>query len=195
MCKIIAVDFDGTLCINDYPNIGNPNIALIQYLKFRKSCGDKLILWTCRSGDDLEKAVDWCEWHGLYFDAVNNNLPESIELFGSDTRKVFAHLYIDDCASSNILTYTPSMQKDLYESDDNMVSHPSHYISNGMETVDVIKAFTKDLTGIEAAFTANIIKYACRWKNKGGVQDLEKLIWYATYLVNELKKEQKRGDA
>ena len=49
----------------------------------------------------------------------------------------------------------------MYESEDRMVSHPDHYISEtGMEVIDVIEAFTSDLKGIEAADTANIIKYA-----------------------------------
>lgn len=48
----------------------------------------------------------------------------------------------------------------MYESEDRMVSHPDHYISEtGMEVIDVIEAFTSDLKGIEAADTANIIKY------------------------------------
>ena len=47
----------------------------------------------------------------------------------------------------------------MYESEDRMVSHPDHYISEtGMEVIDVIEAFTSDLKGIEAADTANIIK-------------------------------------
>jgi hypothetical protein len=63
----------------------------------------------------------------------------------------------------------------MYESEDRMVSHPDHYISEtGMEVIDVIEAFTSDLKGIEAADTANIIKYACRWKKKNGIQDLGK---------------------
>ena len=32
----------------------------------------------------------------LVFDAVNENLPEIVENFGSDTRKIFANEYIDD---------------------------------------------------------------------------------------------------
>lgn len=63
----------------------------------------------------------------------------------------------------------------MYESDDKMVSHPSHYQSEtGLEVIDVIEAFTFDLKGIEATDTGNIIKYACRWKNKNGIQDLKK---------------------
>lgn len=70
-----------------------------------------------------------------------------------------------------------------------MVTKPPHYISEtGMEVIDVIEAFTFDLKGIEATDTANIIKYICRWKQKGGVQDLEKLIWYAEHLIKHVKK-------
>ena len=94
--KIIAVDFDGTLCENKWPEIGAANWDLIYYLRSWQEQGAKLILWSCRSGDQLDEAVRWCELNGLRFDAVNENLPESIELFGEDTRKVFANEYIDD---------------------------------------------------------------------------------------------------
>ena len=47
--QIIAVDFDGTLCFSKWPDCGEPNQALINYLKKWKSDGNKLILWTCAS--------------------------------------------------------------------------------------------------------------------------------------------------
>lgn len=95
--KIIAVDFDGTLCENCYPDIGSARTEVIEYVKNEKQNGVKIILWTCRSGDLLKEAVDWCKNnHGLEFDAVNENLPEIIKIFGGDTRKIFAHEYIDD---------------------------------------------------------------------------------------------------
>ena len=73
----------------------------------------------------------------------------------------------------------------MYESEDRMVSHPDHYISEtGMEVIDVIEAFTFDLKGIEAADTANIIKYACSCKKKNGIQDLEKILWYTQHLID-----------
>ena len=58
-----------------------------------------------------------------------------------------------------------------------------------MEEIDVIEAFTADLNGIEATDTGNIIKYACRWKNKNGIQDLEKIMWYTQHLIDHLKNE------
>ena len=51
--KIIAVDFDGTLCENKWPEIGEANEDMIYYLRKRQAEGDKLILWTCRVGDML----------------------------------------------------------------------------------------------------------------------------------------------
>ena len=98
--EIIAVDFDGTLCENVWPGVGAPNLNLIEHLKQKKSQGAKLILWTCRADEELKEALDFCSRFDLTFDAVNENLPEIIELFGKDTRKIFANTYIDDRASS-----------------------------------------------------------------------------------------------
>ena len=95
--KIIAIDFDGTLCTNNWPEIGDPNFELIDcLLAEQKVAGSKLILWTCRTGDQLDAAVKWCQDHGLYFDAVNDNLPEQIEMYGNNSRKIFADIYVDD---------------------------------------------------------------------------------------------------
>ena len=77
----------------------------------------------------------------------------------------------------------------LYNSTDKKVSHPSHYQSiKGIEVIDVEEAFTEGLNGIEAADTSNIIKYACRWKNKNGIQDLEKILWYTQHLIDYLER-------
>lgn len=68
-----------------------------------------------------------------------------------------------------------------------VVNHPEHYqTSKGLETIDVIEAFTEDLTGMEAVCTANALKYICRWKKKNGVQDLKKAKWYLEKLIEKL---------
>ena len=78
----------------------------------------------------------------------------------------------------------------MYESTDKMVSHPSHYQSkSGLEVINVIAAFTEGLEGIEAVDTGNAIKYICRWKDKNGIQDLEKAMWYIQHLIDHLIKE------
>ncbi|MDO4187423.1 MAG: hypothetical protein Q4D29_00400 [Lachnospiraceae bacterium] len=101
---IIAVDFDGTLCEECWPEIGNPNLKLIGELIYRRSLGDKLILWTCRVGLPLVQAVKWCKSYGLEFDAVNENVPEVIEKYGSESRKISADIYIDDRAEKPWIT-------------------------------------------------------------------------------------------
>lgn len=94
--NIIAVDFDGTLCASAYPDIGAPNIPLIDLLIARRRNSCRVLLWTCRAGEQLEAAVAWCRMFGLEFDAVNENLPEITELFGGDVRKIYADVYLDD---------------------------------------------------------------------------------------------------
>lgn len=97
--EIIAIDFDGVLVIGDnYPDIGEPNLPMIKWAKERKDEGAKLILWTSRIGEPLVRAVEFCSGYELEFDAVNENLPEVVEEYGSDSRKIHADVYIDDKA-------------------------------------------------------------------------------------------------
>lgn len=75
------------------------------------------------------------------------------------------------------------------------VNHPQHYISEtGLETIDVIEAFTFDLKGIEAVCTGNILKYICRWKNKNGLQDLKKAQWYLERLIKHVETIEKENE-
>lgn len=94
--KVIAIDFDGCLCSDRYPAIGAPYWGVIGSAIWEQMAGAKLILWTCREGDDLQAAVDACSRWGLQFDAVNENLPERIAYYGNDCRKVGADEYWDD---------------------------------------------------------------------------------------------------
>lgn len=83
----------------------------------------------------------------------------------------------------------------MYECNDEMVSHPSHYQSKtGLEVIDVIEAFTSDLKGIEATDTGNVLKYMCRWKNKNGLQDLKKANWYLTHLIEHIENNKKENE-
>lgn len=97
--RIVAVDFDGTLAVTKFPEIIKPIPKMIRYCRRLQKDGAILILYTCRKGKDLRDAVEWCEGLGLVFDYVNENTPENIERYGGeDTRKIFAHEYIDDKA-------------------------------------------------------------------------------------------------
>ena len=94
---IYAVDFDGTLSNGEYPNTGEPNLALIEYLKKKKDSGKAiLILWTCREGNDLQEAIYFCKKYGLEFDYHNDNCKELIKKYNNNNRKIYADVYIDD---------------------------------------------------------------------------------------------------
>lgn len=95
---IIAVDFDGTLCENRWPDFGPENRTLLEVLLLLQRLGVLLVLWTCRECEDLEAALDWCSQRGLRFEAVNDNCRCITELFGWNSRKVHADEYWDDRA-------------------------------------------------------------------------------------------------
>ena len=95
---IYAVAFDGTLSRGRWPALGEPNEIVFNFLIQKKKEGARVILDTCRNGEQLEAAVKYCRDWGLEFDTVNENLPELIELYGGDTRKINADFYIDDRA-------------------------------------------------------------------------------------------------
>ena len=91
----IAVDFDGTIVEHEYPEIGKEKLFAFQTLKKLNEEGACLILWTFRSGKELNEAVEFCRKNGVEFYAVNKNYPE--EKFDENTsRKVNADIFIDD---------------------------------------------------------------------------------------------------
>ena len=92
----IAVDFDGTIVEARYPEIGEEKLFAFRTLKELQKKGHQLILWTSRTGKELEEAVEFCRQNGLEFYAVNKNYPE--EPFDETlvSRKIVTDLYIDD---------------------------------------------------------------------------------------------------
>lgn len=97
---IVAIDFDGILCENVFPDIGKPNYKIISQVRQLIDLGVEVILWTSRADDRLAEAVAWCDDYGLRFVAVNENAPSNIEQYKNEhpngTRKVYADYYIDD---------------------------------------------------------------------------------------------------
>jgi hypothetical protein len=91
----IAVDFDGTIVDHEYPKIGKEKLFAFRTLKELEKKGARLILWTFRTGKELDEAVEYCRQNGIEFYAVNRNYPE--EVFDeSISRKIDADLFIDD---------------------------------------------------------------------------------------------------
>ncbi len=92
---VIAIDFDGTIVDHNYPLIGRPVPHAIETMKRLIKEKHLLILYTMRSGKNLDAAVDYCEENGIQFWGVNNN-PDQSEWTNSP--KVYADKYIDDAA-------------------------------------------------------------------------------------------------
>jgi hydroxymethylpyrimidine pyrophosphatase-like HAD family hydrolase len=91
----IAIDFDGTIVEHQYPEIGKEKLFAFQTLKELEKRGARLILWTFRTGKELEDAVEYCKKNGIEFYAVNKNYPEEVQ-DESVSRKIDVDIYIDD---------------------------------------------------------------------------------------------------
>ncbi len=94
--KIIAVDFDGTIVEDRYPDIGKPMLFAFDTLKKLQKDGHRLILWTYRYGQKLKEAVDFCAENGIEFYAVNASFSEEEFDPAKASRKVNADWFIDD---------------------------------------------------------------------------------------------------
>ncbi len=92
----IAVDFDGTIVEHRYPEIGREKLFAFETLKALIKDGHQLILWTIRTGKELDEAVEYCRNNGVEFYAINKNYPEEDYEEGVSSRKVLADIYIDD---------------------------------------------------------------------------------------------------
>lgn len=93
---VLAIDFDGTLVEHEFPKIGKEKLFAFDTLKKLQEQEHTLILWTYRSGKDLEEAVEYCKSRGVEFFAVNKNFPEEIFDENTVSRKIYADVYIDD---------------------------------------------------------------------------------------------------
>jgi len=93
---IIAVDFDGTIVEHRYPAIGKEITFAFETLKALQKKHHVLILWTHRTGKELEEAVEYCRKNGVEFYAVNKSYPEENYEDGTTPRKIHAEIFIDD---------------------------------------------------------------------------------------------------
>lgn len=93
---LYAIDFDGTIVTEEYPAIGKPIQATIDFIRAIQKRGDKWILLTMREGKSLREALTFLVLRKCFPAAINDNLPERVEQWGNNPRKVYADVYIDD---------------------------------------------------------------------------------------------------
>lgn len=116
---IIAVDFDGTIVEDKYPQIGKERPFAVATLKQLMKDGHYLILWTVRKGEKLDDAVKWCEDRGIRFFAVNKDYADDELDQLHHSRKIKADLFIDDRSVTGLpdwgVIYQLISQKISYE--------------------------------------------------------------------------------
>lgn len=107
---IIAVDFDKTLHLGEWPQIGVPAPYAIEVMQRLCMDGHFIILWTCREGKELLDAINWMLLRSIPFNLVNENHPDIVSKHGWNSKKVYADKYIDDKGIGGL----PSWKK-IYE--------------------------------------------------------------------------------
>ena len=77
-----------------------------------------------------------------------------------------------------------------------MIHHPDHYTWKGTECKKVIELMTRGLSGAEAYYMGNIIKYLYRYPKKGTLlSDLSKAVEYTELLRELFVKKEESGHA
>jgi predicted mannosyl-3-phosphoglycerate phosphatase (HAD superfamily) len=93
---IIAIDFDGTIVEDKFPEIGEMMPGAAEVINELYHSGHKIIIWTSRQGINLLRAIEWMAKNGIRYHHINESCPQNVAAYGNDTRKIFADIYIDD---------------------------------------------------------------------------------------------------
>lgn len=94
---IIAIDFDGTICrTTRFPLIDGETPYAADTIRQLHADGHYIIIWTCRTGQNLLDAINWLLHHRIPFDRINDHNPDNLARYGYGGKKIYAHCYIDD---------------------------------------------------------------------------------------------------
>ena len=93
---ILAVDFDLTICMSEYPRLGSERLGAGAIMRKLVEEGYGIVINTCREGLALADAIKWMGIHDIPYHYLNCNFPHLIEMYGADCRKISADVYIDD---------------------------------------------------------------------------------------------------
>lgn len=107
---IVAIDFDGTIVEDHFPEIGNMKPGADEAINSLYNQGYTIIIWTCRTGINKARAVEWLAKKGIKWHYINESCKNNVLKYGGrDTRKVYADLYIDDKGLINPLPPWPEI--------------------------------------------------------------------------------------
>lgn len=106
---IIAIDFDGTICKDRYPEIGKPKTGAVEAIRRLYNDGHYIIIHTCRTGERLKEAVNYLLEEGIPFSRVNDHCPMNLEKYGEGGAKIYADVYIDDKNLGGFISWREAM--------------------------------------------------------------------------------------
>lgn len=184
----IAIDFDGTIVEDKWPEIGNILPHAKSVIKQFKADGHKIILNTCREGKLLKEAFDFLKENGIEPDFVNDN-PVARSQYGN-CKKTYGDIYIDDHnafipKTEHGIDWLWIKKRYMHGGDFNVVTRPSHYQGKyGLQALEVIEAFDLDYK------LGNAIKYITRAGKKDSnskSQDIKKAIFYLSSELEDLE--------
>jgi len=91
---IIAIDFDNTIAYKT-ENLEPQELlpCAKEVINWMYDLGIHIIIWTCRTGPELRKAIDFLNGKGVKYHDVNSNAED---LDFQTSNKIYADVYIDD---------------------------------------------------------------------------------------------------
>ena len=101
---ILLFDFDLTICMSSYPELGEPYKYAKEVLTKFYNQGCYIIINTCRTGLAQLEAEAWLLKHRIPFHKINDHHPNGLLHYGTDrqiehnltSRKIWGHLNYDD---------------------------------------------------------------------------------------------------
>lgn len=97
---VVGLDFDGTLVTHEYPGLGRDIGAFPWLHKLKDKC--HFILFTMRSDDALQEAVEFIESNEIFLFGVNVNPTQHN---WTNSPKAYCQIYVDDAALGIPLVY------------------------------------------------------------------------------------------
>ncbi len=95
-CQYIAIDFDDTIVKSDFPDIIGLQPDADVVIKALYQAGKQIMIWTCREGNELEQAKQFLAQAEIPYHYINENHPDLMTMYGNNSRKLGADVYIDD---------------------------------------------------------------------------------------------------
>lgn len=107
--KQIYLDFDGVFVRNENPRIGSEVDHAVRVVKRLQDAGHTLILVTMRVDELLAEAKQWLVDRGVKIDYFNMN-----PMYETGSRKIYAHIIIDDKCCGIPMVYHPRDGNGVY---------------------------------------------------------------------------------